>query len=211
MILNRIRQASIGQDDAVSVGKQSVSMTFQEESKNSGGNQQQPKQTSKAMLGQTGRAPSLLGLLAAKRFTQNMKTMYGRTGSTYGSTAASSSIQITKKPSYRMEPKTKFNPDVVYDVIKSVVDQKMQGFKYHPKFCANISKLLSDDVKEQVKKLKYDRYKIVVIVHIGEKKGQCMMVASRCVLDKELDDFATYTMETPALYCSVSVFGTYNE
>ncbi|KAH3867296.1 hypothetical protein DPMN_030422 [Dreissena polymorpha] len=52
-----------------------------------------------------------------------------------------------------MEPKTKFNQDLVYDVIKSVVDQKMHGLKYHQKLCANVSTLCSDDEKEQVKKV----------------------------------------------------------
>ncbi|KAH3867302.1 hypothetical protein DPMN_030428 [Dreissena polymorpha] len=63
MILNRIQQASSGQNDAVSGG------TSQEESKTAGGKQQQPKQTSKRTLGQTERAPSLLELLAGQRFT----------------------------------------------------------------------------------------------------------------------------------------------
>ncbi|WAR22919.1 TC1DB-like protein [Mya arenaria] len=116
-----------------------------------------------------------------------------------------------KEPSYRMEPTKKFNADEAFNALKSVVDKRMEGFRYHPKFCSNMTKMLSDEIKDEVKKLKFDRYKIVAVVHISEKRGQSMMVASRCAWDKNVDEFATYTMETPTLFCSASVFGIYNE
>lgn len=110
-----------------------------------------------------------------------------------------------------MEPKNKFNADEVENVIKNIVDERMKGFKYHPKFCSNMCKLLSDEIKDGVKKLKYDRYKIVAVVHIGERRDQSAFVASRCAWDKNLDDFGTYTMENGTLFCTASVFGIYNE
>ncbi|XP_052777273.1 dynein light chain Tctex-type 5-B-like [Mya arenaria] len=211
MLLNRMRQASISQESTTSAGRQSTTVTSPRESVKLSATTQAPTQTTKPMLGQTGRGPSILGLLAAKRFTRNMKSKYGRTGSIYGSSRYSTQINIQKEPSYRMEPTKKFNADEAFNALKSVVDKRMEGFRYHPKFCSNMTKMLSDEIKDEVKKLKFDRYKIVAVVHISEKRGQSMMVASRCAWDKNVDEFATYTMETPTLFCSASVFGIYNE
>ena len=210
-MLKRLREASISQESATSSSKQ-ITVTSPRESKNPTPlPPQQHAQTTKPVLGQTGRGPSLLGLLAAKRFTRNLKNKYHRSGSIYGSSRYSNSIHVQREPTYRMEPKHKFNPEEAEGVLKSIIDQRMKGFKYHPKFCSNMCKLLSDEIKDGVKKLKYDRYKIVAVVHIGERKDQSTIVASRCAWDKKLDDFATYTLETPSLFCTASVFGIYNE
>ncbi|XP_045160262.1 dynein light chain Tctex-type 5-like [Mercenaria mercenaria] len=209
-MLKRLREASISQESSTSSARQ-ITVTSPRESKNPTPLPQQHPQTTKPVLGQTGRGPSLLGLLAAKRFTRNLRNKYHRSGSLYGSSRHSTSIQVQREPTYRMEPKNKFNPEEAGNVIKSIIDQRMKGFKYHPKFCSNMCKLLSDEIKDGIKKLKYDRYKIVAVVHIGERKDQSTVVASRCAWDKKLDNFATYTFETPSLFCTASVFGIYNE
>ena len=170
-----------------------------------------PQQVPKMLFGQSGKGPSLMGLLAAKRFTKKLSSRYGRTGSMYGSSRYSNSYYFQKEPSYRMEPHRKFNPEKVEEVIKETVDSRMNDFKYHPKFCANMCKALSDEIKEKVKRLRYDRYKIVVVVHIGEKSNQSAVISSRCAWDEKLDDYATYTMETPSLFCTTCVYGIYME
>ena len=44
-----------------------------------------------------------------------------------------------------------------------------------------VAKELSDVVKEKVKDLGYDRYKLIVQVTVGQKVGQAMRIASRCL------------------------------
>lgn len=217
-MLKRLRESSISQESTTPASRQSTVTSPRDKaapsslpSQQQQQTQQQPTQTAKPMLGQVGRGPSLLGLLAAKRFTRNLRNKYGRTNSLFGSSRHSTSIQIQREPTYRMEPQKKFSADEVEDIIRQVIDDRMKGFKYHPKFCSNMCKLLSDELKDNVKKLKYDRYKIVAVVHIGEKKDQSTFVASRCAWDKHLDDYATYTMDTATLFCTASVFGLYTE
>lgn len=171
---------------------------------------QQAQAAPKMLFGQSGKGPSLLGLLAAKRFTRKLGNKYGR-GSMYGSSRFSNSYAFQKEPSYRMEPHRRFNPEKVEEVIQETVDSRMKDFKYHPKFCANMCKSLGDEIKEKVKRLRYDRYKVVVVVHIGEKSNQSAVISSRCAWDQKLDDYATYTMETPTLFCTTCVYGIYTE
>ena len=44
-----------------------------------------------------------------------------------------------------------------------------------------VAKELSDVVKEKVKGLGFDRYKLIVQVTVGQKVGQAMRIASRCL------------------------------
>ena len=170
---------------------------------------QQSQPAPKMIFGQGGKGPSLLGLMAAKRFTRRLGTKYGRAGSMMSSRYSNSFFQ--KEPSYRMEPHRRFNDEKVEEVIQEVVDSRMKDFKYHPKFCANLSKALGDEIKEKVKRLNFDRYKIVVVVNIGEKSSQSAVISSRCSWDQKLDNYATYTMETPTLFCTTIVYGIYTE
>lgn len=55
------------------------------------------------------------------------------------------------------------------------------------------------------------RYKIMVKVIIGEVKGQGFKVASKCLWDPTLDNFASYQFQNEKLFAVGIVFGTYYE
>ncbi|KAK3599871.1 hypothetical protein CHS0354_022442 [Potamilus streckersoni] len=164
----------------------------------------------KPSLAQVGKGPSLIGLLASKRFAKKLTSRFlsGRTGSMNDSSRISS---IQKEPSYRLEPQQKFNMEKAQVVVKEVLEGRLEGFRYHSKFCANMSKTLSDEIKDRIKKLHFDRYKIVVMTHIGENKGESLLITSRCVWDANLDGYATYTYSTSTFFCTATVYCLYNE
>lgn len=66
-------------------------------------------------------------------------------------------------------------------------------------------KQLADDVRERVKQLGFDRYKLVVQVELGEKKGQAVNMVSRCLWDTTTDGFASESYETETLFCNCQV------
>ena len=77
-----------------------------------------------------------------------------------------------------------------------------------PRFVAPLlqtAKELTDIIKERVKALGYDRYKLVVNVTVGQKKGQAMRFASRCLWDTSCDNLATEFYENKTLYCVAQV------
>ena len=77
---------------------------------------------------------------------------------------------------YEIRPKliVKFTKEKVYDVIKNVLDQKMQSMrgKYNHEDAMQLNKEICDEVKFQLKedKMNFKRYKILVHCIIGEKK-----------------------------------------
>ncbi|XP_050402970.1 dynein light chain Tctex-type protein 2B [Patella vulgata] len=149
------------------------------------------------------RGPSLVGLLASKRFAKKMGQRFKDRRGTR--------LNIPKEPTYRMEPHRKFDPKKAEAVIIEVLNDRLKNFKYNPKFCANFSKIISDEIKDKIKILGFDRYKIVANVIIGQKKDVAVLVTSRCAWDEKLDNYVTYTFENEHIFCTACVYGVYSE
>ena len=112
---------------------------------------------------------------------------------------------------YRLEPTRKFEEAKVREIIKDVFREHLTEKSYNAEFCHNMSKSLSELIKQRVKLLQFSRYKIVCMVHMGQKASQCMRVGSRCVWDERFDNFAEYTHESMDLYAIGTVYGVFQE
>lgn len=55
------------------------------------------------------------------------------------------------------------------------------------------------------------RYKIVVLVHIGQLCDQSMQISSRCLWDSTNDTFATYSFKNSSLFGVGTVYAVYYE
>ena len=96
-------------------------------------------------------------------------------------------------------------------VATSVVESAIAGYKYDPKQGKQFSLALADRVRGQIKALPFARYKSVIQVSIGQKKGQDLRIASRCMWDVKWDRHITITKETQDAYVTVTVFLVYTE
>ena len=116
---------------------------------------------------------------------------------------------------YEIRPKliAKFTKDKVYDIIKNVLDQKMQAMrdKYNPEDAMQLNKEICDEVKYQLKddKLNFKRYKILVHCIIGEKKGQGIKIGCRCMWDVTCDSMVSASWESEGVYAFVIAYGVY--
>lgn len=120
---------------------------------------------------------------------------------------------IRYENTYRMEPDDEHKVDIVRlrRVATSVIETAIAGYKYDPNQGKQFSLALADRIRSQIKQLPFQRYKLVVQVSIGEKKGQDLRVASRCVWDLKWDRHLTITKETPDAYVTVTIFLVYTE
>lgn len=69
----------------------------------------------------------------------------------------------------------------------------------------------TDDIRERVKALGFERHKLAVHVLCGEKKQQAFSSCSRCLWDTATDGFASGTFQSETLFCSAQVFALYFE
>lgn len=105
----------------------------------------------------------------------------------------------------------KFQGGYVQKVIQKIIGEKMQGLTYDPARASQLGKELSDMIKERVRTMGYPRYKLVVQVTVGQKAGQCLRVASRCLWDTAADCCASAYCENESLFCVAMVYGLYYE
>jgi hypothetical protein len=147
---------------------------------------------------------SLSGMLATKKFFKRLSKKQ----------RAASTVSVPAKqyePTYRMEPKVHFNEKTVYDIVKELIDEKLEGMIYSKKYSGNLTKIISNQIKEKVKALHYDRYRIICNVLLGENRGATVLATSRCAWDPNTDDFTSYSFQSKHLFCNVSVFAVYKE
>ncbi|XP_062509024.1 dynein light chain Tctex-type 5-like [Corticium candelabrum] len=113
------------------------------------------------------------------------------------------------EPTYRLQPTTQFPTNVVRDIIESTFTEHLSDLQYDPNTCRQMSKTLSEIIKARVKKLGLKRYRFVVLVHLGQLRGQGLRIASRCLWDVEVDSEATWSMKNNSLFAVGTVFGIY--
>lgn len=70
---------------------------------------------------------------------------------------------------------------------------------------------LSQVIRARVKDLLIPRYKIVILVHIGERTGQSLQISSRCLWDTSTDTFASYSFKNSSLFGVATVYTVYYE
>ncbi|KAL4235866.1 hypothetical protein ACF0H5_004254 [Mactra antiquata] len=154
---------------------------------------------------------SLASVMFARKFSKRLSNK-ATERKCLGTIGSSSAGHIpSKEPTYRMEPLKRFSCMEAERITKEVVEDNLNGFKYNPRNCTSVIKSISDEIKDKIKSLGYDRYKIICVISLCQKSGQSAVCCSRAMLDKEHDTYATYTMKTEDFVCNATVFGMYRE
>nr|XP_037859058.1 tctex1 domain-containing protein 2 isoform X3 [Chlorocebus sabaeus] len=65
-----------------------------------------------------------------------------------------------------------FRPSVVKDCIHAVLKEELANAEYSPEEMPQLTKHLSENIKDKLKEMGFDRYKMVVQVVIGEQRGE---------------------------------------
>ena len=164
------------------------------------------KSSNQAKKQEPQKGPSIFAILATKRLVRRFADRVAARRLERGAT-----IHREHEPTYRMEPKIKFSPSKVEEAIAEVVQQRLRGLAYTPKKCLLLSKVLSEEIKDSIKELGFERYKLVCVVTMGQVKDQGLRISSRCSWDDKVDNSATYNWREKDLFCSVTVFGLYRE
>ncbi|KAL9651671.1 hypothetical protein ABK040_001615 [Willaertia magna] len=124
------------------------------------------------------------------------------------SQAISSSISSSEMSSFQLRPnfKHKFKAPEVKEIIKEVVTNKLRGKDYQMEQVQQWTKDICNDVRDRCMELKYERYKFIVNVMIGEQRGEGV----KCFWDGDCDSYSSHTYMNHSLFCVVTVFGVYN-
>ncbi|XP_048202820.1 dynein light chain Tctex-type protein 2B [Perognathus longimembris pacificus] len=103
----------------------------------------------------------------------------------------------------------RFRPSVVKDCIHTVLKEELTYAEYSPEEMPQLTKRLSETVKDKLKDMGFDRYKMVVQVLIGEQRGEGVFMAARCFWDADTDNYIHDVFMNDSLFCVVAAFGCF--
>nr|XP_046156445.1 dynein light chain Tctex-type protein 2B isoform X3 [Oncorhynchus gorbuscha] len=103
----------------------------------------------------------------------------------------------------------KFKAAVVKECIHDVLREQLSGVQYDPDEVGVLSRSLADCIKDKLKDVGFDRYKLVVQVVIGEQRGEGVKMAARCFWDADTDSYAQDIFMNDSLFCVATAFGSY--
>ncbi|XP_038609191.1 tctex1 domain-containing protein 1 [Tachyglossus aculeatus] len=128
-----------------------------------------------------------------------------------GSAGDGSHPTVFLENTYQLGPTRRFPVVAVNLILKDVLTTYLQKEKYDAELSRQMAKTLSEVVKARVKDLLIPRYKIIVLVHIGQLSGQSLLIGSRCLWDPTNDTVSSYAFQNSSLFALASVFGVYYE
>ncbi|XP_028986957.1 dynein light chain Tctex-type 5 [Betta splendens] len=120
-------------------------------------------------------------------------------------------MAVTMENTYQLGPYKRFPVPAVTDILKDVLTSYLQQEKYEVEWSQKMTKTICEVIRARVKDLMIPRYKIVVLVHIGQLTGQSMQISSRCLWDASNDTSASYSIKNSSLYGVATVFAVYFE
>lgn len=119
--------------------------------------------------------------------------------------------KVLYENTYKLEPPRKFRSSEAKAVIERILKEHLEKEQYDASRSAYTAKLLSQIIKDEVKELNYERYKIAVVTSVGQLQDQGMVTASRCVWDTNLDTSASASFKNKTLFAVATVFAVYLE
>uniref|UniRef100_A0AAG5D5V1 Uncharacterized protein n=1 Tax=Anopheles atroparvus TaxID=41427 RepID=A0AAG5D5V1_ANOAO len=113
-------------------------------------------------------------------------------------------------PSYRLSSRNPFNREACEAILRETMDKSLHGVEYSSYFAPSICQQICEDIKTRVKDLKFDRYKIIVTVTIGERYMQGLKAISQFLWDPERDSYATHVYDaSPSLVAVGTIYAIY--
>ncbi|KAM4895116.1 dynein light chain Tctex-type protein 2B isoform 3-T8 [Sylvia borin] len=103
----------------------------------------------------------------------------------------------------------RFKSSTVKECIRAILKEKLANLQYVPEEMPELTKSLSETIKDRLKEEGYDRYKMVVQVVIGEQRGEGVNMAARCFWDADTDSCAHDVFMNDSLFCVVAAFGCF--
>jgi hypothetical protein len=122
-----------------------------------------------------------------------------------------SSRRLRYENTYRTEPERLFPHCRAQKLISQVLHKVLENVTYDGEKCRELAMELSGRIKNLMKEFDAPRYKLVSLVHIGEKDEQGIMMCSRCIWNAEHDCFASANFTNRTLFAVATVYACYIE
>lgn len=120
-------------------------------------------------------------------------------------------MKVSYENTYKMNPDQTINPGKVQAIAQQVMDDIIGDQKYDATKSKLLIKQVSDKVLHILKKQGFQRYKMVVLVNLGELKGQGVRAASRCLWNDKVDNWTEVSFQNHSMWAMTAVYWFYFE
>lgn len=159
-----------------------------------------------------GKQPSMRTMLLMRRKLSTWKQAGLGGASTTSREKSSTAPPVRYEPTYRMEPKERFNVRAAEEAMLASMKFFLASQPgYNAGKCGGMTRLLVDDIKQRLKKQGYARYKLVVQAFLAQENQQCLQMASQSVWDAKHDTMATVTYNIKDIVATATVHAVYCE
>ena len=112
---------------------------------------------------------------------------------------------------YRIEPENdfRFRPYRLQPKVLEILIDQLKDKTYQTINQSELVKDLSRNVLQLMKNFPMSRYRLIAHTVIGEKNGQLMRIASRCLWDPKTDNMISVSYETKDMVAVVVIYGVY--
>ncbi|XP_077326406.1 dynein light chain Tctex-type protein 2B-like isoform X1 [Lithobates pipiens] len=148
---------------------------------------------------------SIAGLLAAQRMTKNLKERRAQ------KVAKKTEIILPQPPSFASRPPEKVQLSSIKQILEGYLPERIGEMKYDHTKIPSLVKVISEEVRTQVKKVLPARYKMLCVVTMGERAQEDIAIVSRCLWDPHADNYVAHVYENSTIYCVVAVYTVFCE
>ncbi|KAJ8301392.1 hypothetical protein KUTeg_020379 [Tegillarca granosa] len=130
-----------------------------------------------------------------------------------GKSPAALVVPLKIENTYRIEPSIMFKSRAteIQEVVKNILEIHLKKMKYSPESSGEVARNLSTIVKNKLKELIPPRYKIICQTFIGQKRGQGLEIATRCLWCPSTDSYEVVNFKNDSIIATVIIHGVYFE
>ncbi|CAF3621416.1 unnamed protein product [Rotaria sordida] len=152
---------------------------------------------------------------AATIIPERRQSVFRRLSMSMGS-RKSSMLPLPNQPrpnTYRMEPDNeyRFRPYRVQPKVLEILIDRLKDKTYDEATINELVKDITRNVHQLMRNFQLPRYKIIVQTVIGQKFGELLRIASRCLWDPKTDNMISVNYETKDMIAVVTVYAVYLE
>ncbi|XP_068629704.1 dynein light chain Tctex-type protein 2B-like [Battus philenor] len=110
---------------------------------------------------------------------------------------------------YQLEPRTRFHIEKVTLAMEAILDEAFTGHKYNEQESPAMALRVAGEIMRKIKDFEFNRYRVICIVTIAQKRSQCYNNAIGFLWDHERDAYIDMMRENNTAFIQATAFGVY--
>ncbi|CAH2226582.1 jg420 [Pararge aegeria aegeria] len=116
---------------------------------------------------------------------------------------------LTYLPTYQLGPNYKFHLPTVQKLTDELLDELWDGHKYNVQDSPALALRIAGELMRKLKAIQFNRYRLICVVTIGQKRAQSYNNAVSFLWDHERDNYVDVQREVTTAFIQVTTFGVY--